>query len=312
MFDSLNDIKEQLNLKSTSKKDLRKELKIKLKECHPDSSGGGEFESIEKKSLFDKIMTAIEFIDTPAELVLKREISDLKRVVQNLAFKRNEDEVLIKREEILTTKIETSIKNYSSTHLFPKITSSIITGFLSLIWLFPKSITEHIILRRYIDVESPLFSAVWFVGILLTGQLWFMLNTLERKDKDRKNSLKLEAVQNMLFDKFIKFRYEKYREEVVIQFTKEDFINFIRNFNLRFEEYQPERRNSSSHFRIFFTDSRIDMGLAQELSEIVLNRMKAKELVRVITQKTISDIFIFELNDQLKENYYRQRTYQKY
>ena len=78
---------------------------------------------------------------------------------------------------------------------------------------------------------------------------------------------------------------------------------------MRDKEYQPERRNPFSPFRIFFGDSRIDMGLAQDLSEIILNRMKSKELLKVITQKTISDIYIIELNNELKKYYLQQFVY---
>ena len=208
MFNNLAEIKEQLDLKSSNKEELRKVLKLKLKECHPDSNGGRDFESIEKRLLYEKITAAIEFIDTPVELVLRREISDLKKVVQDLAIKRNDDEVLIKKEELLTSKIETNIKNYTSSHLFPKITSSVIAGLLSIIWLFPKTVSEHIILKNYIDVQSPFFSIIWFLGLFFTGYIWLALNTLERRNKGRKNSLKLEAVQNMLFDGYIKYQLE--------------------------------------------------------------------------------------------------------
>ncbi len=307
MFNNLNEIIEEFDLSSSTKNDIRKELKIKLKDCHPGVNKDGEFLSDEKKLLFERISSAIEFIDAPVELVLSKEISDLKKVVQDLAIRKNEDEISLKKEEVLTKKIDSNIKNYATIHLFPKITSSIIAGLLSIIWLFPKTVSEHMILKKYIDVESPRFSLIWLLGLFFTGYLWLILNMLERRDKERKNSLKLESVQNMLFDEFISYKGNLgMDEEKEIQFSKEEFIQFIRGFNLRRKEFRPERRDIFSPYRVIFGDSKIDMGLAQDLSEIVLSRMQSKELVKVITQKTISDIYIVELNSIMR-NYYRQQ-----
>lgn len=305
MYKSIEQITKEFELKNGSKEDIRKQLKLRLKDCHPDKNGG-VFKTAEHQVQFEKLSSAIEFLDTPVEIELRREISDLSKIIMDFAIKKNDDEVLIKKEENLSKKIESNVNNYASAHLFPKITSSIIAGLLSILWLFPKTISEHKILSKFIDIESPNFAIFWLLTLVCSGCIWLILTMRERRDKELKNSLKLDSVQNMLFDEFIRhLNVTKYDSNTdVISFTKEAFIHFIRGFNLKYHKYRSDEEFAPIPNNTVFGNSRIDMGLAQDLSEIILNRMQSKELVKVKTQKTISDIYIVELDEEMK-NYYR-------
>jgi cbb3-type cytochrome oxidase subunit 3 len=302
MYTNTEQIIKDFDLKVSLKEELRKELKKKLKDCHPDKVGG-EFKTTEQKEYFEKISSAIDFLDTPVELSIRQDIGDLARIVKDLAQIKNENNFLYKKEESLATRIDSNVKNYVSTHLFPKIGSSIITGILSMLWFFPKSISEHEVLSRYIDVKSIKFTLTWALAIILTCCIWLILNMLERKETDRRNNLKLESIQNKLFDDFLRYMiHEKPRESDMIEFTKENFINFIRGFDKKTHRLSP-RQVLFNRIRILLGNSKIDIGLAQDLSEIILNRMQTKEIIKIISQKTISDIFIFELDENLR-NYY--------
>lgn len=306
MYTDLDQIIKDFNLDSKSKDSIRKELKSRLKKFHPDKNGG-EFGSKEQKLMFEKISHAIDFIDTPVDVVLRREITDLTKVIKDLAIKRNAVDLLSTKEDELYKRIEGNIKSFASTHRFPKITTSVIAGLLSIIWVFPKTITEHQVLSRIMDTQSPIFTIFWLVSIIMATQLWLFLSILERKDKERKNSLKIESVQNSLFNEFVRYRIrdERYeRNSSMLRFTKEEFMDFIRGFNLRTKKINPQRVNTSSSSGFLFGDSRIDTGLSQDLSDIILGRMQAKELIVIKTQKTISDIYLMKIDKDMEEHYY--------
>ena len=303
MYTSTEQIINDFDLKVSLKEELRKELKKKLKDCHPDIAGG-EFKTIEQKEYFEKISSAIDFLDTPVELSIRQDIGDLARIVKDLAQIKNENNFLYKKEESLATRIDSNVKNYISTHLFPKIGSSVIAGVLSILWLFPKSISEHEILSRYIDIKSTGFTLTWAFALIFTCYIWLILNMLERKETNRRNSLKLESVQNRLFDNFIRdMIHEKPSESEMIEFTKEDFMDYLRDFDKKTQRLNP-RIALSNPIRTLLGNSKIDIGLAQDLTEIILNRMQTKEIIKIISKKTISDIFILEIDENMK-NYYR-------
>jgi len=298
MYTSTEQIINDFDLKVSLKEELRKELKKKLKDCHPDKDGG-EFKTTKQKEYFEKISSAINFLDTPLELSLRQDVGELAKIVKDIVKTNNEENYILKKEEIFTSKIEINVKNYASTHLFPKISSSIIAGILSFLWLFPKSISEHEILSEYFDIKSTSFTIFWFFCIIMTAYIWLIFSALELKDKKRKNNLKLESVQNELFNKFLTSLIRHIENESeTIEFTKEEFMNFIAGID------KHKNNTVADSLNLILGSPKIDIGLAQDLSEIILKRMQAKEIVKIKEQKSISDIFIVELDDNLK-NYYR-------
>ncbi len=309
MYLSLEQISNDFNLNSGLKDEIRKELKKKLAECQPDKKNG-EFKAVEQKEEFEKINLALDYLDTPVDVALRKEISNLALVVKDLATRKDENEFLNRKEERLIKKIDNSMRTYASAHLIPIITAVIFAGILSIILFFPKPISEHEILSRYINIHSNSFPLLWLVAVLAAVNLKLFFTILERKDKKRKNSLKLESTQNMLFNEFISFniKHHNIAKNKTIQSTKEKFAFFIRNFDLDSRTYKLRRRSLFFiPLRVFIGDSRIDMGVAEDLSEIILNRMLAKDLINVKTQKTIADIFTVKLDEDLY-TYYQEKS----
>ena len=242
-FESINQLRLELGLNSSSKSDLKKEVKAKIKEIHPDKNNG-EFKTEEEKQNYQKLKSALDFLNSSTELVTREEITSLTKIIKDLALVKDEK----RQESVLSDKIDSKIKSFKSALLFPKITSTSIAGLLSIIWLFPKTVSEHQVLSRLLNTSDQVFTTFWLFTLGLSAYLWFFLNFLERRYKQRINTLKLETTQNFLFNEFI--RYKSYNVESVkngfLRFSKEELIEFISNYNLNKKEYQYDLRYRSN------------------------------------------------------------------
>ena len=120
-YESIEQITKDFSLSFTDLVDLKKKLKAKLSEYHPDRNGGN-FSSKEDKRKYEDLMSAYEFVSNQnAEIVSRDEITALTKAIDRLVVDRTE----AKSEKILSERIDSSIKSYSSVHLFPKISTTV-------------------------------------------------------------------------------------------------------------------------------------------------------------------------------------------
>ena len=302
-FDSIEQIIREFNLEYTSLENLKKDLKSKLVECHPDKNGGS-FKNNEEKEKYESLNLAYEFVSNQrTDIVSRDEISALTKAIKDLAIDKSET----KSEEVLLDKINSSIKTYNSIHLFPKITTTAVTGIISFLWLFPKTISEHEILSTIINTSSKGFTFFWIGSLIITGYIWLILKYFERRDASIKRTLNLESTQNMLFNEFI--RHQLYDEKVIdkgfLQFRKEDLIEFISGFDLRRREYHYKKRRITSPLEMFMGSRNIDVELNQSLTDLIINKSVSKGLISVDSTKSLSDIYTLKIDEESR-NHYRQ------
>lgn len=243
-FSSIEEIKSYFGIDNDTVEDIRKELRKRIKEFHPDTTNG-DFKSIEQQERYESLSNAIQFLDDEgvnnSNLILsKNELSTLikQAVNQEVSVFRNQisnDEKSEKTQNQFKETLNESVVKFQKYHLFPKITSVVIVSIISLIWLFPETATKHPVLKELFDIRHPVFTLFWVFSLMFAGLFWFYLTILENRDKEIKTSYSLDSTQNRIFRLYIASLYSKYtgfdREEErrVIFFEKDSLLNFIIN-----------------------------------------------------------------------------------
>lgn len=301
-YESIEQVAAEFNLRFTSLENLKKDLKSRLANYHPDKNGG-TFKGDDEQDMYEKLSSAYEFVTKQrTDIVSRDEITALTKVIKDLVIDKTET----KSEKVLSEKINSSIKGYASVHLFPKISTTAITGVISFLWLFPKTISEHEVLSNLINTSGKGFTYIWLGTLFITGYIWLILKFLERKDASIKRTLNLESTQNMLFNEFI--RHQLYDEKIIekgyLKFKKEDLIEFINGFDFRRKEYDYKRsRRVTTPLNFIFGNRNIDIELNQSLSDLIINKSISKGLVTVDSSKSLSDIYTLKMDEESKIHY---------
>lgn len=268
-FTSLKQIKEEFNLGGIRKEELRSELRIKLANSHPDKVGAENFNSDE----FTKIQNALGFVDSySTDLVVNEQVTSLIEIVKELTIKTQ----INSTQYQFNDAIDDFYKERKEALLFPKISLSAITAILTFLWLFPKTVEDHPVLKKYITFENETSTTIWIVLLFYTIIFWILISRKEQKDKSIAKKLKTEKTQNKLLTEF-KESYD------TIQFAKSELIEFINNrFGIRHSPFAI----------IFIGNSGIDQETTENLANLIIEKAKSRELIIEISNtKTLDDIY---------------------
>jgi hypothetical protein len=268
-FTSLKQIKEEFNLGGIRKEELRSELRIRLANSHPDKVGDESFNSDE----FTKIQNALAFVDSySTDLVVNEQVTSLIEIVKELTIKTQ----INSTQYQFNDAIDDFYKERKEALLFPKISLSAITAILTFLWLSPKTVEDHPILKKYITFENETSTMIWIALLFYTIIFWFLISRKEQKDKSIAKKLKTEKTQNELLTEF-KESYD------TIQFAKSELIEFINNrFGIK----------HSPITIILFGNSGIDQETTENLANLIIDKAKNRELIIEISNtKTLDDIY---------------------
>lgn len=269
MFDSIEQIKKEFNIKVDQVHGIRKELKRIQASIHPDKNNG-EFISDSEKNQYLSINEAIDYIDNYNEkraLMPLREITDLVNVIKELIPSSAE-----KQESKLVENLETKIKNIKDRHKYwyPKITSTAIFAVLSFIWLFPSALKENPILNKFIDIDGSIIFGIWITSFIITAFVWLVLLREEELERNFLSVLKTETMQDSIFVGFI--RTLRHSGNTPLSFTKGDFINYLLDW-------------SPGRFR------KIDLEIAENLTEVIFAKAEMKKCIKKYDKKSFTDYY---------------------
>lgn len=331
-FDSIENITRHFELESNEKSKIKKDLKNLLKKVHPDKNNG-EFRDENDQKKYLEIHSALEFIDkniSQTSLVKKNEITALTQVIEKLvSTKKNKKSVDIIKEKgvFLNNKLQDSIQEFHKKNSTPRITGVIATVIVTTIWAFPNIVKNHPLLSVLYKFNRE-FTIIWLFSLFVFGLLWLKIKTLEKKDEEIKKSYKLESKQNYIFNLFIIWLKSDYRnyevrdEKRVVKFSKDDLIDFLitkyevlqRNLNGKGNEESYEIENlirtlekegrlvnrTKNSFMLqkykdlFPKPGEIDFEIAHLICDLIIDRLNAKEAIKVINSKKLSDIYEYE------------------
>jgi hypothetical protein len=272
-METIESIRQKFEIKETEFLKIRKSLKTKLIEIHPDRNNG-EFKNTNEKDLFNEINVSIDYIDNLGkdnQMVIVDKMTDLVKAVTDLIPRNNEPSLDTK----LDTNINTAVSNYKSSLHLPKISITALTGILTFLFAFPGQIKENPTLSRFIDPTSQIFGMIWISLLFYTAVFWLMTSMNEEKTKRRMESLKLDSTQNSIFEDFKSSLSNNF-------FTKDQLTNFILELN---------NGRSSINSLMFIVKQVITASVAQNLAEIIISRAKKKSIIETNNTMSLSDGF---------------------
>ncbi len=272
-FSSLDQIRDEFNLEYEESDKIRVKLREMQSSIHPDRNKG-VFPSESDETLFHKISNAIQFIDQTNEsgaLVPISAVTDLTKAVTDLINAQTP-----KQDSSLSEQIKGSIESYSSRFKMPKIALSAITVALSAVWLFPKTIQDHPILGKWLDISSNFFQIVWLYVFAITILFWVISWMKEEKQKNFQESLKTEMVQNEIFRDFLNNIDKK-------TFTIEDFVEYL------MKKYF--RRHSSPFLLILGNPREISLSMAHTIADVIIKRGLSRQAIKKKSVGNISETY---------------------
>ena len=186
--------------------------------------------------------------------------------------------VIINNSNSLITnlKAKDAVNNLKTKFNIALIPLSILTGILTFIVAFPKSILDNHILK--VDtVESPPFLWWWLLSLTLTIIVWVISLFYRKKIEQKLSNLNLESEQKKLFDSFTKDLRNP-------SFSKDDFTTHI-----------SERLKGSGKFKKrineFFISIVTIMDISQDISNLIINKAINKEIIVVVNKKSLLDLY---------------------
>ena len=261
---------------------------------------------------------------------LTKKVNDLA-LTQNKNIGR---ENIKQEEKQLSQVLNESIQTFHNRNRFPKISSLIFAAVVSAIWAFPNTVKDNPSLS-FLYENHQTFTVVWIFILVISIIFWFTLKTIEARDEEIKKSYKIEAIQNQMFILFTnwlvahrRFDYSKNREredKTVLRFSKDDLSSFLINDYPHLKNYKrlqglpnyeivdeirtfsAEKRKLNSNL---FNDAvykmingnflpkagEIDIETSQLIVELIVQRLLAKNIIELSTEKSLSDIYKYEFN----------------
>ena len=270
-FKTIDEIKEVFSIDCDDIIEIKRELKKKKVELHPDKNQG-KFKSQKIKNIYERIDSAIKFIDrilkNESQLIPISSIKEITNIVRDIIVLENKN-ISEKMEDNFYNKIDTVINEHISKNKKTKYFCSSILLPTTIIWLFPTLFNEHPILYQLLSSFDS-FNTFWIFCVIIILSILLIVNTKNKKIIKAYQYLKSEPFQNMLFIFFIDNKSKGYK------FSKDDFVESIRNFDYRTYE--------TSRLIFLSRQIKIEEKIAFDVASKVLIRMEEKYFVKKIDE----------------------------
>lgn len=205
----IQEIKERYSIESNDLEEIRAELKIIIKENHPDNTGENY-----NSDYFQKVLEDFAYVERlkqneETEISENEVLNTLESVFKNPTqlSAKSESEVLNQR---LDKSIDFQLTILKKRRRGFKYGSAGVAAIITFLWIFPDQVINHPIIgvfASYIDIDKyiVIISFIWLIVILLTCGLWFICLSCEHIEKEIMDDAKLESIQNSLFMKYISY-----------------------------------------------------------------------------------------------------------
>ena len=268
-FYSLEQILQAFHLPKQDADEVRKELRRRLKQVHPDTNSTTGAPSAASDEVL-RITEALNFLDAAKRrtaVVPVEEVTDLVKAIKELLPANREQDADAKLAGSIDAKAEEAKSSGRLLRAF--LTAGAL--FLTVIWLFPSIAGSHPILRKYINVEDTLFTVVWLSLLLYTGAIWLVYKLWRQRDIDTIKSLKLEFTQLRLFKNFLHAKASHQDSAKPAGFYKDEFVSYLEGAEERFSPAASGISGRGKH---------IDAELAQMLAENLLLKAESRGVLR--------------------------------
>ncbi|KLT70220.1 hypothetical protein [Flavobacterium sp. ABG] len=283
-YNSTCEIKKDFQIDSDDLEIIREGVNAIRIDTHPDKTNG-EFPSEIIKEQYYKANNAIEYLDSiknNQSLVIVEKMTDLMKVITDLIPINKQNSL----EQNLDSKISFAISTFQSKMFLPKISLTVITAIVTFLFLFPAQIKDNPTLSHFINPTSLYFVSVWFCLLFYSGIFWMMAFNNEEKSKKKLMLLKVDSVQNQVFENFIA------RHLTDNKFIKDELTHFIYESSIenRLGELDSSEGLSSITTR-FFGSEMITMEIAQNIAELIISRGEKNKVIEKLAINALSDIY---------------------
>lgn len=327
-YKSLEEIKTMFSIEESEPTEIRKKLILLMKIDHPDinhpDEKPGEYHSEAHKKKCEQLQAAISFIDDYNKTTIPMKVNDiteLVKVIRDVIVPQQplESEVE-KAEKKLTETTDKFLEVFQNKYRFPKITFSTLSVGISLLWVFPQTISEHKVLNQYIDVNSPEFVAIWITSLFFCIAVWGLSYIAIDQEKALIEQLSIESYQNLLFNAFTREIDSPIDAtgESTERFVKTDFVQFIEyhkyeNIMYRHDmSYSRERRYirceramnldcfyivKKLFYKIYmlFGSKKVELAVAQNVATVILSRAEEKGIINKLQTTMMDDMYSFQI-----------------
>lgn len=137
-------------------------------------------------------------------------------------------------------------------------------------WIFPNQVKDHPILGQLINVESLMFTYIWFYALMGTVILWYGLYSFEQKQERFLRNTNTAFYQNKVFKSFIANEVRNDTEESVpIIFTKEHLMIYL------MDSYRGRGRRRTNLIRLL-RFPKMDTDIAESIADTVISKAEQK------------------------------------
>ncbi len=262
-WNSLEQMTEELDLKSNPKDidKLKAELKARIKELHPDNSGGNFKSEDDAKNLY-RLIEALDYCDVKRNTLIPLDsVTELiKQLSENLASANKEPiEARINRISL------ESQAHIGQRFRVPKISLGAISAILTYIFFSPEQLMNHPFLGDFIKAHFNVFN--WLLIVYLLSSLWFVTWMSESNMKAHTSKL---------------FSLE-YHREILNEFKHSGDVLFSRT-QLQKKLLSFEKR----HFFPFFLRFPLDSDTNDKATNLAIERYLERKWIRLSSGKNIN------------------------
>jgi len=271
---------------------LKRELRTKLAEIHPDKNGGA-FSSPEDEELYNRISSAYEFVNLACRestaLIPVTQLPAIIKAVKDAQLAPTEHQVGQLRAECW----EESRLDTHNRYALPRIGSGVFAAICASLFTFSGSLAKHPVLGSL--AQNMTVQVLLLVMAAYAGIFFLMTWVRERKEEELIDYLMSETARREIFHRImVHIHHADGNDSTSRQFSIRDVMKVIE------ERWGGHRRYSSSPFIILsvFLGSRgIKPSLIEKIAQIHLLEMEKRGAIHRI--ETPSMDLVYEFEDKL-------------
>lgn len=277
---------------------LRRILRQRIKTLHPDISGPkydpDAFEAT--KRALDELGNEVT-ASTALATVSKPTV--VEALVQYI--KEAQEAELESSVRSFTNAVGSDLERLLTRTRHTRATSGAVAGMITALWGLPRAMRDNPVAMRFVD--SGWFTVVWLFAVGLLAVLWGLTWYAEAVKRDVVQSLKLQEVQNKLFDDYIRYtvvKGQRREEGASFVFTADEFVQDIKwtlAASIRVQTKHKDaarRRILQMGQRLRASASRVAPAAVESLGTLILARAEQKLLIRRVSGTSLAETYELE------------------
>ena len=273
---------------------LKRELRIKIAELHPDKKGG-EFSSSEDEGRYNSALSAYEFVN-----LLCHESTALVSVTQLPAIIKavRDAQLGSTQQQVGQLRAECREENRLDAHnryALPRISSGVFAAVCASLFTFSGSLAEHPLLG--ILAKNMIFQISLLVLAFYAGIFFLLTWVQERKEDALADYLMSEKARRKIFDQVLHKTRVLSEDVSSQQFTIRDVMDVVDTQWTGHRHYK-----SSSIFKsVLFGNRGVKPSLIEKITLIHLLELEKRGAIHQIEAPSMDSIYEFDNNLKTSE-----------